>query len=214
MIVIGAKGFAKELLEDLISDKYKYNENNLFFFDDVSDNLPNKLYDKFRIINSLDKVKEVFNTLSDEFSLGIGTPRFRKELSDKFIKSGGKLISVISENSKVGSFDVEIANGVTIMAGTVITSSIKIGKGSLLNLSCTVGHDCMLGEFVELSPNVSISGHCKIGDLTSIGTGAIVIPKVTIGKNCVIGAGTVVTKDVPDNCVVVGVPGKIIKTNI
>ena len=100
------------------------------------------------------------------------------------------------------------------MAGTIITNSIKIGRGVLINLSCTIGHDCIIGDFVELSPNVSISGHCKIGNLTSIGTGAIVIPKVNIGKNCIIGAGTVVTKDVPDNCVVVGLPGKIIKTNI
>ena len=40
-----------------------------------------------------------------------------------------------------------------------------------------------------------------------------ILPGVTIGNNVVVAAGAVVTKDVPDNCVVGGVPAKIIKTN-
>ncbi|MNG38364.1 Maltose O-acetyltransferase [compost metagenome] len=44
-----------------------------------------------------------------------------------------------------------------------------------------------------------------------LGTNATVLPKVTIGKNVIVGAGAVVTKDVPDNSLVVGIPGKIIK---
>lgn len=212
MIVIGAKGFAKELLEDLVSEKYNYNEENLFFFDDISEDLDDKLFGIYKILRNYSEVEEVFKTVSREFTIGIGTPKHRKELSDKFIECGGELVSVISEDSKVGSFDVEIENGALIMASTVITNSIKIGKGTLVNLSCTIGHDCTIGNYVEISPNVSISGHCKVGNFTSIGTGAIVIPKVKIGDNCIIGAGTVVTKDIPDNCVVVGVPGKIIKT--
>ena len=214
MIVIGAKGQAKDLLEDLISSKYGFDESNLFFYDDVSVNVSNKLYDKFKIIKSIDEVKEIFNDYSKEFSLGIGTPKYRKELSNKFIIAGGELKTIISEKSEIGSFDVKIGIGTTIMHGSIISNSVSIGKGTLINVNCSISHDCEIGDFVELSPNVAITGHCTIGDWTSIGTGATVIPNVKIGNNCVIGAGTVVTKDVPDNCVVVGVPGKIIKTNI
>ncbi|GAA3641587.1 serine O-acetyltransferase [Flavivirga jejuensis] len=52
-----------------------------------------------------------------------------------------------------------------------------------------------------------------IGNNVSIFTGAIVIGDIKIGDNCSIGAGAVVVKDVPDNCVVVGNPGKIVKQN-
>ena len=50
-----------------------------------------------------------------------------------------------------------------------------------------------------------------IGDNAWIGGGAIILPNITIGSNVVIAAGSVVTKDVPDNVVVGGNPAKIIK---
>lgn len=52
----------------------------------------------------------------------------------------------------------------------------------------------------------------KIGDNVYIGTGAMIMPGVTIGSNVIIGAGAIVSRDIPDNCVAVGVPAKPIKT--
>lgn len=52
-----------------------------------------------------------------------------------------------------------------------------------------------------------------IGDNVRVATGAIVLGKITIGNNVTIGAGSVVVKNVPDNCVVVGNPAKIVKIN-
>ena len=52
----------------------------------------------------------------------------------------------------------------------------------------------------------------KIGNNVYIGTGAYVMQGVTIGNNCIIGAAAVVTHDIPDNSVAVGVPAKVIKT--
>ena len=212
MIVIGAKGFAKELLEDLVSDKYNYNETNLFFFDNVSKNVPEKLYD-YKILTSLNEVKTLFNNESLFFTIGIGFPKNRKKMADLFEELGGDLVSIISEKATVGSFNNKIDKGVIIRSGVQITNDITIGKGSLINLNCTIGHDSVIGKFVELSPNVNISGHCSIGEFTSIGSGSTILPNIKIGSNCVIGAGSVITKNVPDNSVVVGVPGKIIKTN-
>ena len=57
-----------------------------------------------------------------------------------------------------------------------------------------------------------VFGKIVVGDNTNIGWNAIILPGVTIGKNCVIGAGAVVTKDIPDNSVAVGVPAKVIET--
>lgn len=51
----------------------------------------------------------------------------------------------------------------------------------------------------------------KIGNRVWIGIAATVMPGVTVGDNSIIAAGAVVTKDVPTNCIVAGVPAKIIK---
>ena len=54
-------------------------------------------------------------------------------------------------------------------------------------------------------------GKVIIKDGAHIGIGSIIMPGVTIGKGAVIGAGAVVTKDIPDYCLAVGVPAKVIK---
>lgn len=208
MLVIGAKGLAKEVLEVLIRD---YSENDIVFYDDVSDDLPEFIFGKFNIITSLDLAKEYFEKVDSRFVLGIGNPELRKLLTKKMISIGGKITSIISSSAYIGSFDNIIEEGVSIMARVVITNSIIIRVGTLINQLASIGHDVEIGKFVEICPNVSISGNCIIGDNVFIGTGAIILPKVKIGNNVKIGAGAVVNKDLPDNCTAVGIPAKILK---
>lgn len=109
--------------------------------------------------------------------------------------------------------------------------NIFVGDQFLANYNVTI-LDIMpvhIGDYVMIAPNVLIStvnhpmdpagrrAHLgigkpvTIGDDVWIGAGAIVVPGVTIGNNVVVAAGAVVTKDVPDNCVVGGVPARVIK---
>ncbi|WP_405569733.1 acetyltransferase [Winogradskyella sp. Asnod2-B02-A] len=210
MIVVGAKGFAKEILQVLSVDMGLLDEN-IVFFDNVNKDLPFKLYDRFEILKSFEEVKTYLSKSEDKsFVLGLGQPAYREKLYQEFITLGAKPVTVYSKNCEIGSFDVTIGKGTSVMSGVIITNSIKIGKGCLLNLNATIGHDCELGDYVEISPNVNISGRCIIGKGSSIGTSAVIIPNIEIGKNVIVGAGTVVIKNIPDNCTVVGVPGKII----
>ena len=66
---------------------------------------------------------------------------------------------------------------------------------------------------ITLGNNVHITGGTKfMGNDVYIGNNVIILPGVTIGNNVVIGAGAVVSKDIPDNSVAVGVPARVIKT--
>jgi sugar O-acyltransferase (sialic acid O-acetyltransferase NeuD family) len=204
MVIIGAKGFAKEVLEI-------FNQQNqledLVFFDNVSDDIPDFLYERFPILKSEIEVKKYFKEIGNNFSLGIGNPKVRQSLSKLFKNWGGELVSVISPFAHIGEFNNLIGNGSSIMTGTVITNSIYIGEGCLINLNCTIGHDSIIGDYSELSPGVHISGNVKIGQSCFIGTGAVILPGIEIGDNCIIGAGTLVTKNVESNMKVIGVPG-------
>jgi sugar O-acyltransferase (sialic acid O-acetyltransferase NeuD family) len=208
MLIIGAKGFAKEVLQIFHNEG---NIDNIYFYDDVTPDIEPYLYDKFPIIRSLDNAKELFDTIDNTFTLGIGDPTLRENLYVKFTAIGGAFKSSISNNASIGSYGNIIEEGCNIMQNVVITNDIKIGKGVIINQVSSIGHDVVIGDFTEVCPNVSISGYCTIGNKVFIGTGAVILPKVTLGNNVVIGAGAVVTTDIPDNAVAVGIPAKVIK---
>ena len=209
MLIVGAKGFAKEVLEVL----HQCNKiDQIAFYDDINKDIPDTLYDEFPVIKSSEDARLFFELKNDRFTIGIGNPVLRKNMYEKFVRLGGKFTSVISPFANIGKYGNNIGIGCNIMTGVVITNDITIHRGALINLNCTIGHDVNLGEFIELSPGVHISGNCSVGDYCSIGTNASLLPKVEIGSNVIIGAGAVVTQNIPDNSLAVGVPAKVIKS--
>lgn len=111
----------------------------------------------------------------------------------------------------------------------ILGSGTEIGERNRLSIA----HSLRIGKNVLLSPNVYITdcdheyrdisipiikqgivqkeNKVSIGDGAYIGINAVIVGNVSIGKGAVIGANSVVTKDVPDYCVAVGSPAKIIK---
>ncbi|RDI58377.1 acetyltransferase [Flavobacterium glaciei] len=208
MLIIGAKGFAKEILG--VFDQLHQLEG-IAFYDDVNDDAKEFLFNSFPILKNETQVKEFFIKSGNEFTIGIGNPQLRFQLYEKFIKLGGVFCSTISPKADLGNYDVEIGNGSNILSGAIFSNSVKIGRGCIIYYNVTIAHDCIINEFVELSPNVTLLGHVVVGSFTQIGASTTVLPKVMIGKNVIIGAGSVVTKDIPDNCIAYGIPAKIIK---
>jgi acetyltransferase-like isoleucine patch superfamily enzyme len=109
----------------------------------------------------------------------------------------------------------------------VIGDRCLIGRGSGIvgHFSVEIGHDVWTGHHVYITdqnhgyadPDVPISLQTqperpvRIGDGSWIGHGAVILPGVTIGRHVVVGANSVVTSDIPDHCVAVGAPARVIK---
>lgn len=138
------------------------------------------------------------------------------EIGDNF--QTGQGIS-IREDNKIG-------NNVSIGTNSVLEFGNRIGDYSRIHSSCFL-EMVTIGSYVFIGPNAVFTDdphpmgcpkykECKGGpvieDYVRVGAHATILPGIRIGRNSLIGAGTVVTRDVPENSVVVGNPGKIIKT--
>ncbi|MCX8051970.1 MAG: acetyltransferase [Chlorobi bacterium] len=199
VIIAGSGGFAKEVYSELKRD---FPDRVVYFFDDVRRSSSEKQLDAI-VLTSIDQVKAMG---IQHFLLGTGNPQLRRRIWAQLSDAGLIGVSYVSREAKVGQYEVFVEPGCTIMAGSIFTVCIKISRGSLINLNCTVGHDSQIGEFCEICPGVHISGGCTIGNDVFIGTGAVILPGITIGDGAKVGAGAVVTKDVPAGKTAVGIP--------
>ena len=107
----------------------------------------------------------------------------------------------------------EIGNSVNIRNSTIqCASHIKIGN------YCRIANDVLIQDTnfhkTELSDEKESTGEIILEDYVWICPSATILKGVTIGEGSIVAAGAVVTKDVPANCMVAGIPAKIIKTNI
>lgn len=106
----------------------------------------------------------------------------------------------------------------TLLTGIILPMNARIDVGLriyhfgciVINSNCIIGKNCQIRQGVTIGNKNSIADCPIIGDNCRIGAGAKVLGAIKIGNNVDIGANAVVINDVPDNCIAVGVPARII----
>lgn len=155
----------------------------------------------------------------------------------RFGVTAGQGVYIGKNCSLKGKEHITLEDAVTVRPYAQIWSggTVRIGRCSEIGERCriSIANSLNIGEKVLLSPNVYITDcdheyrdievsvidqgivqegqTVTIGDGSYIGINAVIVGNVRIGKHCVIGANSVVTKDVPDYCVAVGSPARVIK---
>jgi len=137
--------------------------------------------------------------------------RPRAELFNEMAQLGYEMVSVVHPHSCV-SESVTIGRGFVGMAGIIVNPGAEIGDDVCINTGASVDHDCRLGHHCSIFPNASVAGGVTIGPFACIGQNASVNQYLSIGAFSVVGAGAVVTKDLPDHVVAVGVPARVIRS--
>lgn len=150
-----------------------------------------------------------------QFALGIGENQLRAKLADKFADL--EYPNLIHPSASFGRGQRDILTtrrGNILTAGVRMTNNIELGDFGIFNLNCTVGHDCVIEDFVNVAPGATVSGNVRLSRGCYIGTGAAIIQgssieqKMEIGESAVVGAGAVVTKSVAAGATVKGVPAR------
>jgi acetyltransferase-like isoleucine patch superfamily enzyme len=120
-----------------------------------------------------------------------------------WISFGDKGELVIEDDVYIGRFcTMSISGRVTIKKNALISDRVFIGD-------CNHGYKDLSLPIIE--QEVIFSGTVEIGEGCWIGIGVCILPGVSIGKNSVIGANSVVTHNVPDYCIALGNPARVIK---
>lgn len=200
--IIGASGFGREVAW-LINE---LNEWIIKGFIDDDENLQNQAINEIPVIGnifSLVGIEEEINVI-----IAIANPIIRKKIVNKLsLNNNIKFPNIVSKDAKLSNF-VEMGVGNIICAASILTTNITLGDFNHINLSCTIGHDVILSDYVTIYPSVNVSGAVNIGDCCELGTGTQIIQGKNICPNAVIGAGSVVVKDISESGTYVGVPAK------
>lgn len=197
MILYGARGQAKVIYDLILS-------NNMLLEYLVDDNPPDQFPHHLNIYlpsERLIKGKDVI--------IAIGNNKIREKIYHQ-IKAWCKFTNMQHYSAYVSRFTKQ-GEGTVIMPNVCINAEVTIGKHCIINTASVIEHECIIEDFVHISPNASLAGNIVVKRGAHVGLGANVIQGVTIGENAVIGAGAVILTDVPANAVVVGNPGKILR---
>ncbi len=205
VLIYGASGHAKVIIDAVI----KEGKHRIVGIIDDDHTLWKAEFCGYSVIGGKDVLKDKHYS-GCKLILAIGDDAARKKLWRAISVLGYELVCAVHPSAQIGR-NVSIGAGTVIMANTAINSGTKIRENAIINTGATVDHDCVLDDYVHVSPGVHLAGNVQVGELTHIGIGASVIQAVKVGRGVIIGAGAAVINDIPDNVTAVGVPAEVIK---
>jgi sugar O-acyltransferase (sialic acid O-acetyltransferase NeuD family) len=142
-----------------------------------------------------------------QYVLGIGDNLLRKLVALEILSHKKQILNVIHPSASITTI-YKIGMGNFISRNVSINALSSIEDFCILNTGCIIEHECKIGSNVHIAPGVVLAGNVSVGDLTFIGANSVIKQGVKIGANVIIGAGSVILKDIPDNSIIVGNPGR------
>lgn len=202
LIIVGAGGYAKSVLDSLDTSLYDFKG----FIDERQDKNEHLGYQV--LAHSL---SELSDCSAYSYFVAIGNNTKRCDWYNQIKALGCEIINVVDPTALVSEY-ATLGEGCFVGKLAIINAGATIGNDTVVNTTALVEHGCKVGNHVNLSTKSIINGDVVVGDGSFIGSASTSIGQVTIGSWSIIGAGAVVTRDVPDGVTAVGIPARVVKS--
>ncbi|VEJ09828.1 NeuD/PglB/VioB family sugar acetyltransferase [Actinobacillus delphinicola] len=202
IILIGAGGYAKSVLDSLDLTRYKFKG----YIDRLRPVGSTHL--GFPVLaNNLLELKD-FHQYS--YFIAIGNNDLRYENYTFLKKNHCNIINIIDKTSIISSSSY-LGEGVFVGKMAIINAGVKVGNNVIVNTKALLEHGVTIENHCNISTNTTLNGDVYIGEKSFIGSSSVINGQLEIGNNVVVGSGSVVIRDIDPNSIVVGIPAKVIK---
>ncbi len=212
VVILGGKGIGMiaSSIIDRIGDAYVIG----FLNDNIDKGTLIGKYKKIEVIGkTVDLPQYLENDDTYVFIAYVGF-KYEKRMYQKILSlniPNDKFYNIIDPNSIIPKDYCKIGNGVLIAPYAQLSPDSTISDNCILLANSFVGHDTFLDHFAHLATNAVVGADVHVGKMVHIGSNATIRECVNVGDYSIVGGGAVVTKDVPENCIVVGNPARILK---
>ena len=193
LFIVGAGGFGREAVWT-VERINKSSQQPLWNVIGFADDDPQKATGNFEGYPMLGSVEQASKDHPGASVLiAIGDNAIRRDIYRRL--RGHDFPALIDPTAQV-SPTTEFKHGTYIAVEAVVSVGTEIGKFVIINARAGVGHDSVVGDFANISPGVSLSGHTMIGADVFMGTNSCTAPGMKVGDGAVVACGTPVMKNV------------------
>ncbi len=212
LIILGGSGIG--MIAASIASDLGYFEVKGFLNDVIPTNKFIGNYKKYPVLGKTEDLEDYLNCKDHYFFIayvGLQNEKTTYEKISKLNIPPERFANLIHPTAIIPKGFCEIGNGVLFAPLSQLSPDTHISDNCILLPNSFVGHNSFLDHFAHIATNSVVGANVKVGKAVHIGSNATLREKITIGDYSLIGAGAVVLKDVPENSIVVGNPGRILE---
>ncbi|WP_298150180.1 acetyltransferase [Flavobacterium sp.] len=181
----------------------------LGFLDDNPDKIGKKMY-AHQVLGNIASIDEHLHEGPVSVVVGIANPKIKDRIV-RFLKTKEVRFPNFIAPDVWLSRKVDLGEGIILYPGVCINYETVLGDFVIMNMNCSIGHNCHIETGSTLAPGVNFAGFTHSKPFADIGIGASTIQGVSIGEFSRIGGQSILIKDIPDYAVAVGNPGRVIR---
>ncbi len=158
------------------------------------------------VLGGLDRVL----SLDAYFVLCMGNGHARRDVRARLARLGlreQRFVSVIDDSVTIPT-SCTVGAGSVVLAGTVLTTAVSVGRHVVIMPNVTLTHDNIIDDFVTIAAGVALGGSVRVGEAAYLGMNSSVRQGLTVARDSVIGMGAAVVRSVPEGEIWFGVPAR------